>query len=474
MKARRIILFAILVLILSLSGFGVAAWLRAPRLLEGTPVSGSSGVPPYTPLRLTFSAPMQPATVISRVKIEPMRNGSFSWDGNTLVFTPTQPWPSGAAVTVQVNAGMRGAQALSLPMLQGQTWSFTTNQTLLTYLWPSTGGADLYALDPITGDVKRLTTTQNILDYAISADGLWLFYSVQLPGDSTALWRQKRWEAGQPSQTLPTPEIILECPQAACRPPKPSPDGQWLAYERTPLDELGQPGTTAVWLLNLSNLSSQSVSQPSSTSLTGATTLHASWSAAGWLAYYENERQRFIIQDTSGKEIASLSLRSSEAAAWSPDGKSLTAVELGTQITGSLGTFSPSRLWRYDLTQLDSSGKAPAEDLTKANEIEDGSPVYSPDGNWIAFARRYLDSTRWTPGRQLWLMLPDGSEAHPLTQAGDYTHHDFAWSLDGKQIAFVRFNQTILTDPTELWLIGADGSHPLELVKGGYAPQWIP
>ena len=468
MKTRRIIFSMILVLILSLSGFFLAAWLRAPRLLDITPVSGSSGVSPYTPLRLTFSAPMQPATVSSRVKIEPMRNGSFSWEGNTLVFTPTQPWPSGAAVTVQVMTGMRAAKALSLPMLQGQTWSFTTNQTLLTYLWPSTGAADLYALDPITGDVKRLTTTQNILDYAISADGLWLFYSVQLPGDSAALWRQERWEAGQTSQALPTPETILECPQAACRSPKPSPDGQWLAYERTPLDEQGQPGTTAVWLLNLNDLSSQPITQRSST------TLYASWSADGWLAYYENERQRFVIQETSGKEIAFLSLRSSEAAAWNPDGKSLAAVELGTEITGSLGTFSPSRLWRYDLTQLDGSEKAPAADLTKANEIEDGSPVYSPDDAWIAFARRYLDSQRWTPGRQLWLMHPDGSEAHPLTQAGDYTHHDFAWNLDGKQIAFVRFNQTILTDPAELWLINADGSHPLELVKGGYAPQWVP
>ena len=139
-----------------------------------------------------------------------------------------------------------------------------------------------------------------------------------------------------------------------------------------------------------------------------------------------------------------------------------------------LGTFSSSRIWIYDMTGLESSGKAPAADLTQANVLEDGSPVFSPDGSWIAFSRRYLDSARWTPGKQLWLMRPDGSEAHPLTQAGDYNHHDFAWSLDGKQIAYIRFNQTILTEPAELWLINADGSQPLELVKGAYAPQWMP
>ena len=126
------------------------------------------------------------------------------------------------------------------------------------------------------------------------------------------------------------------------------------------------------------------------------------------------------------------------------------------------------------MTQVSSSGKTPAEDLTKASQIEDSMPAYSPDGAWIAFARRYLDSTRWTPGRQLWLMRPDGSDAHPLTQAGDYNHFDFVWSLDSKQIAFVRFNQTVLTEPAELWLINADGSQPIKLVEGGFAPQWIP
>jgi Tol biopolymer transport system component len=71
-------------------------------------------------------------------------------------------------------------------------------------------------------------------------------------------------------------------------------------------------------------------------------------------------------------------------------------------------------------------------------------------------------------------MRSDGREARPLTQSGDYNHHDFAWSLDGQRLAFVRFNQTILTEPAELWLIDADGSQPIELVKGGYAPQWMP
>jgi hypothetical protein len=57
-----------------------------------------------------------------------------------------------------------------------------------------------------------------------------------------------------------------------------------------------------------------------------------------------------------------------------------------------------------------------------------------------------------------------------LTQAGDYNHLA-RWS-GWQQLVFVRFNQTVLTDPAELWLIDADGSHPIELVR--LCAQWIP
>lgn len=461
-------LAVILIVILAVLGLGVMAWVRAPRLLEVTPAPGSTNIPPYTPVRLTFSRPVQPDSATSRITIQPVRNGSYSWEGNTLVFIPSQPWPSGATITVQVAAGMRAKPILSLPMMKGQSWSFSTSQTLLAYLWPAAGGADLYTLDPLTGDVRRITTTLNILDYSISADGFGLFYSVELPGNDTALWRQARKEAGGLLQALPAPETILECPLAACRSPRPSPDGKWLAYERTPMDEQGQPGITSVWLLSLDDRSTRPVSQP------GHTTFHSSWSAFGWLSFYENERQGFVVQDATGREIGFLPNRTGELGGWHPEGSTFAAEEVILETISTLGTLTSSHLVVYDLTKLDSTGQPQTADLTQAADLEDVSPVYSPNGEWIAFARRYLDNSRWTPGRQLWLMRSDGREAHPLTQSGDYNHHDFAWSLDGQRLAFVRFNQTILTEPAELWLIDADGSQPIELVKGGYAPQWMP
>ena len=124
---------------------------------------------------------------------------------------------------------------------------------------------------------------------------------------------------------------------------------------------------------------------------------------------------------------------------------------------------------RYSLEQ---SGQV--LDLTQANNIEDTQPVFSPDGRLLAFARKYLDPQRWRAGWQLWVMQKNGLDGRALKEDPFYIYYDFAWSPDSAQIAFVRFNQAILTDPAELWLINADGSNPVQLVIGGYNPQWIP
>ena len=86
-------------------------------------------------------------------------------------------------------------------------------------------------------------------------------------------------------------------------------------------------------------------------------------------------------------------------------------------------------------------------DLTGADNLEDTSPAYSPDGASLAFARKYLDVTRWTPGRQIWLMNSDGSGARPLTQDPYFNHFNMVWDPDGDQIAYVRFDENSTNRP---------------------------
>ena len=107
-------------------------------------------------------------------------------------------------------------------------------------------------------------------------------------------------------------------------------------------------------------------------------------------------------------------------------------------------------------------------------ELEDTAPAFSPDGNWLAFARKYLTLALWTPGRQIWLMRPDGTEARQVTNTPDTNHYNLAWSPDGSRIAYSRFNQNAPTDPPEIWLVDPTSGEEAQLVIGGYAPKWIP
>ena len=80
----------------------------------------------------------------------------------------------------------------------------------------------------------------------------------------------------------------------------------------------------------------------------------------------------------------------------------------------------------------------------------------------LAFTRRYLDEDRWTPGRQVWLMSLTGGGTSPcrsnrLTEAGEHLYTGLTWHPDGSQLAAVRFNVTLKTDPPEIWLVGLDG-----------------
>jgi Tol biopolymer transport system component len=81
---------------------------------------------------------------------------------------------------------------------------------------------------------------------------------------------------------------------------------------------------------------------------------------------------------------------------------------------------------------------------------------------------------RWTFGRQIWIMNPDGTNTHPITDDPNYNHFDLAWSWDSQMLAYVRFNEAQLYELPELWMINADGSNPIQLIIGGYSPLWIP
>lgn len=451
MRIGRLLLLALLTALLVVVW---VLWRNFPVVEEVSPAAGRLA-PPDSELRLVFSHAMITPTLIDRLRTEPPREGAYRWEAETLVFVPDTPWPPGVTVTAHLEPGARSTWRL--PLTTGHRWSFRVSRPELVYLWPADGPADLYALEPEEGEIRRLThASQGILDFQTLADGSALFYSAVNASGGADLHRYDRYNQST--------QRVLRCVEAVCQTPRPSPDGTLLAYQRGAALEEVRP--TRLQLLRLNGDPAvetiATLSQP---------TRALSWSSDGRLAYYDAGQGAYQIYDPVSGERISLPNLTGEPGTWSPDGRAFVASEILLAPSGDTPSpepLNPSHLLRYNL----SGGET--EDLSRGLNLEDADPVFSPTREALAFARRFLDAPRWALGRQLWLMNPDGSGPRPLTDDPAFHHTDFAWSPGGERLAYLRFNQTTLTDPPEIWLIDADGENAIRLLIGGYAPQWIP
>ncbi len=451
-----------------LVGLALVAGLSAPRVTGFSPVAESGDVPATTRIAISFNQPMDHASVQSHLVIDPQVAGTYAWDGGTLTFRPSVHWPQGARVEVLLSSGARSARGL--PLLTDQGWTFTVGAARVVYLWPAQGPADLFARSVDGAETTRLTETDHgVYDYTVSGDGSVLVYSAQRLDGGTDL-RRLDLASGQD-------ELLYACPQGSrCRSPALTGDGGRVAFEQLELRQGGAgewlSGPTHVWMIDTSGDPATHAVGPED-HITGS----PSWSPQAWLAYYDSTLKAFGLIDPAAQEpyspLGFLPSDLGDIGSWSPDGRYLLFPEIifpaETDSDEGQITFY-SHLYRTDLT----TGARTDLSAVRAGMVEDASPAYSPDGIWIAFARRSLDPGRWTLGRQVWIMRQDGTGLRNLTAEPSFNHSSISWSPDSTWLVYMRFNQSDLTQSAEIWVIQADGEDSHRLAEGGYLPRWIP
>lgn len=459
----------------------VGAWrfgggIAEPRLVEVFPAAGAINVPPGAEVRLRFSRPMQPESVLSRLSLEPPWPGEWVWqDERTLLFKPTKPFSTGATLQVTLQEGATARDFPKLAMGVGQTWTFTVRQPRLAFLYPSTGPSNIYARSPDGRQNLALTAhPHGVLDFTVAPSGMRLYFSARNPQGGSDLYRLA---LGDPQNApaggdapLEEPEMILACSPADCRAVAVSPDETRLAFERAMLTAQGQAVRPEIWLLSLG-----AGGEARRLSRAGHAAQNPSWSPQGWLTYYDRDEEAFLVVDDEGRELGRFPNQTGQAGTWQPQGEAFVAAEILFLDEG----FSPSL---QGLERLADSHlliyawpEGEPQDLTAQEGLEDATPAFAPDGRFLAFGRKFLDPRRWTPGRQLWLMdIQNPALARPLTAEAVYHHFAFAWSPAGDHLAYVRFDQSALTEPPQLWLFNLNTLEHVQVVIGGYAPLWIP
>jgi hypothetical protein len=449
--------------------------LGMPRITQVQPAPDSEFVPSTANIQIIFNRPMDRISVESRLTVEPPQSGQFVWDelSKVLTFTPDAPWPEGEQIIYGLGAGSR--TNFFLPVLRAQQWTFVVGTPRIAYLWPADGRAEIYARSLSDGETVQLTDTSlGVLDFSVYYAGASVVYTALTASAGTELWLLD----------LVTGEDVLvyACPEGfRCQEPQLSPNLEEIAFERVALED-GSTGNTSlgsseIWKIRLGD-------EPQAFRLSAVShdAISPSWSPKGLLAYYDSTSKEIIIVEplilpdpaVRGSIVNELGV----VGAWAADGISLVFPDM-VILDESYDRYEPtgdefplfySHLFRQSIDF------GLREDLSGVEFIlvEDTSPVFSPDGKWIAYSRKFLDEDLWTPGRQVWIMRTDGSDAIQLTDSPNFNHSSLTWNPDGTALTFVLVNQGDFALGPEIWIYEFETDKSKLLSRGGLFPQWIP
>lgn len=450
-----------------LGGLALAVWLALPQLESVSPADAAVSVSSRAPLRLQFTRAMDTASVEAALSLNPPLPGRFSWDTNTLIFTPSEPWPLGGTVAVSLSGGR---SRRGLPLLGRQTWSFTVGLRRLVYL-ANPPQANLWLLPIDEGAPPQPVTDEplGIYDYGVSPDGIHLAYAARRADQGTDL-RQLDLSSGVASD-------LLACPTEACVSPAYSPDGRWLAYQRHSL----APGLAAGEVsFGPSQIYVHSLTDPAAPEQPVGEFggRFPRWAPDGRLSYLDTSRAAIAVHDLTTGAVTYVPNASGEVGTWSPDASTLVFSELvfpehvhDPSETEDQHAAATQNFYNVLVRVVVATNAA--VNLSGPGPVDDGSPMFAPSGAWLAFGRKTFRNAQWTPGRQLWLMRPNGSEAYALTDDPLYNHSAFRWSPDSRTLVYMRFNVAEPGRPAEIWTVNTSDSRPARLVEG-YLPEWLP
>lgn len=332
------------------------------------------------------------------------------------------------------------------------TFAESENPRILYLGWAEGEDSNqLYVINPDGSGQKRLTDEPlGVSDFAVSPDGTMIAYSAMNEDGSVDLWQMDA--AGNRRKQL------LACPEAACSQAEWAPDGRRLVYERRTIPVLGAPpGTPRLWWLDTQTGETISVFQDNQWLGLGAEI-----SPNGrFLSYISPINQEIQVYDMETGDSIAIPSKTGEPGVWSPDSQTLLISEIQFQ-----GEQFSTHLFSTDLESAVLTNISGEE-----TESNDGLPVFSPDGEWLAFGRK---KPRAPMGKQLWLMRPDGSEARGITENADIHYNNPAWSPDGAQIVMQGYALAEPQAAPVLWLVDVANGKLAELTSPGIQPVWLP
>lgn len=176
-----------------------------------------------------------------------------------------------------------------------------------------------------------------------------------------------------------------------------------------------------------------------------------------------DETTALWVSNATGTEVVRIAAQGVSSSvmypSWTPDGRSVVAVDYGAA--------SGSTLVRIDvMTGVSTSLTQPAQFLV-------GMPTVSPDGEWIAFAgQRNLGGPYDQQKNQIWLLPRSG----PPREVSGGQGRQPDWSPDGRWLAFTS-SRGDAAGRQAVFIVAREGGDPVQLTdhaaNAGH-PVWSP
>lgn len=315
------------------------------------------------------------------------------------------------------------------------------------YLAPAEAPPRALWIMPLAGDEPRriFAPPFGVLDFAPAPDGRWVAAAANRADGAADLWLVRVDGSGA--------RRITDCAPDSCAAPTWSPDGQQVAYERRD----SASGEGRIWVYDRRMASS--VPLFADESVTGLAPL---WSPnGGRLAFYDVQAGVIRAIDLTTGDSTFIPDQMGEVGSFAPDGASMVYADIrpvGRQ-------FFP-QLWRAD---LETGSVHPLLDEAE----DDRMPAWSPDGRWLAFARRRLDEAQGA-GSQLMLLDLRTGELRQVTDDAEVNHTRFRWHPQGRYLLVQRFKLTESAAEAEIWVYDLTAGEFALAVEGGMNAEWLP